>query len=138
MSNEKVLEERFEQLVPELFEFLINDERLVGWQPTFDNFGDRSFSFDFVGVTVTVVRDKHSQSVSTMILVNVGTRYLTRLTTLYRETGLGPNQTIKTNARTTHEMELALTSQAEGLRRLLPRLLDGTGPALIEQYHGQP
>jgi len=72
---------------------------------------------------IEILYDEHVQDVETLACGPVGDVYVRAcVSCLLVEAGLGPAQHVKTVARTTHGLKVALASQADAVRRLLVKL----------------
>jgi hypothetical protein len=83
-------------------------------------------------VSIEIVYDERAQDVEALACRQVGDRYIrARVSCLIVEAQLGPAQEVKTVARTTHGLDVALASQATAVRHLLAPLAGPEGDALL-------
>ncbi|MGW1346157.1 hypothetical protein ACWCOV_34245 [Kribbella sp. NPDC002412] len=100
------------------FGFLVVEHGFLG--PELHDHGLRYYSPAF---SIEIVYDEREQSVEALACADVGQTYTrARLACLIAESKLGAAQEVKTVARTTHALDVALASQAAVLQRLLPTL----------------
>ena len=122
----------FTELAPKAFDFLRLEHGMVG--PLEKELG---ISFQGPDYSIEIGLDPR-EGLWVGLSADVDERHLSSsLQCLYVESGLGPAQSIKNTARTTHSLHKAIDTNAQALRRLLPNLKPGNRDLLFIKCHGR-
>ncbi len=117
----------------ETFAFLLEREGFDGPERV-----DNGLVYHSVNLAIEVLFDPRYQGAYTVIAGMAGEHHRrVNLSCVYTEAGLGPAQDIKSTARTQHSQQRALASQAQALRRVLPRLAGAERVRLLNACHGR-
>jgi hypothetical protein len=126
-------ESEFGILVNEAFAFLVDGEGFVG--PERQEGGCFYYS---PALSVEVRLDRREHVVITLLGGMVEDRHLrAELSCLYAEASLGPVQHIRRAARSNHSLQRSITSQAEALRSVLPKVTGPDKVRLLKACHAR-
>ena len=115
------------------FGFLVAERGFIG-----PEVHDAGLTYHSPNVAIDILYDEREQSVEALACREVGETYIcARLSCLIVEAHLGAAQDVKTAARTTHALDLALASQADVLRRLLIPLEGDARDDLMRACHAR-
>jgi hypothetical protein len=125
--------ERFHIEVIEHFQFLAQLPEFEG-----PNIGEHSISYHSSNASVHAFYDPSSKSALTVVTRPIGDMTLrAELSCLYASAKLGPTQKIRRSARSSREVAMAIATQADALRIVLPLLGGPAGEELMRACHAR-